>query len=301
MLNNDIDRNYIETIITKYIGDNITYSIVGDIHLGRNIVIYINSLNVYLKIYGEEKRWRQEVSALAQLYDDNSVPDLLLYGIDEGWGWVLITSMKGKCLMEAYCQMNYIEKCSVQSKIGIYLRKFHKKSQLIPYWKPSYIELRPFKQLTFSSFIALRISYFKKVLSSHEESLVFKDALSYLDKTYSLIMSYNENLFLCHNDYGARNIILDGQNIRLFDFESSFFAPREYDIANVKIENYFNGLFDSFIAGYLKCGDFIDYKLLDYFVVFRCLDICSWSFYKERTYYMHAKNILTDVMSIEFS
>lgn len=88
------------------------------------------------------------------------------------------------------------------------------------------------------------INEFHKIKPQTDEKLNFMKYKKYINKLdditkakyEELINKYkNEKLVYCHNDINKNNVISDGENLSLIDFEWSCYAPEYFEYAQLKV------------------------------------------------------------------
>jgi len=133
-----------------------------------------------------------------------------------------------------------------------------------------------------------------RIIDDHS---LFKQAFDEMTSLEGTLMTLDD-LVLCHNDYSARNILVEGTHriCGVIDFELAFYNYRLADLAktlfNLSLDHQ-----ESYIRGYLAQGDLdLSSPCLKYFLLAFGLEICSWAREKARPYYDHAYQTLEMIL-----
>ena len=84
----------------------------------------------------------------------------------------------------------------------------------------------------------------------------------------------------------------------LIDFEQSEFAEVEKDFSRVLIELIPHHLEDKFIKGYAEFGMTYDMEKVKIYLFLKIIEICSWSFEREREYFEDAFSVLASQLKL---
>jgi Ser/Thr protein kinase RdoA (MazF antagonist) len=98
-----------------------------------------------------------------------------------------------------------------------------------------------------------------------------------------------DNFSLIHADFTPENIIYDGGDLAVIDFDDLAYGWHMYDIASALVEcrfdNDFEALQAAFLKGYRQCRDLTvqDVDMLPDFLLLRGMAIIGW--YRQRPEY----------------
>jgi len=266
---------------------------IGNPSLKRNRVFQLTN-NKILKVYGSESRWFREVSSLNFLQSrDINTPILCESYNHMGYNWVVIMTLPGITMAE-WLNEDCINKGRALHEMGLFHAKYHELCRVDYYgdWN-SIMEDESYhlfiKRFHSKSFDSIRNN------SIHDQSLFYK-CFSLIDE-YDTVFDYRGIFTLCHNDFDARNIIVDsnsGTITGLIDYESSFFAQPLFDMTRMLLLDNLEAIGASaYLHGYEEySGCEIDRSQLMYYLLLKGIDICSWSHDVAPDYYHKAKRLL---------
>lgn len=257
----------------------------------RNYVIKVED-NYILKVYGDKIRWKRELENLTRIHkSDFKIPLLIDYGMaNPENGWVLMGFLTGKEIEEYYKDMNQAKRSNLWYRLGELLANFHKnnitKSEDAHYFDNQTNKLLP---ISYWQFVVSRYMYNKKKIvekNYYDEPSIYKAAFNDLEHC---IMDTDNNYVLCHNDFSLRNILYDTalDTYSLIDFESGMLGQHEADFARVLLDLMPQGYADEFLNGYYKKNDIFvrDNKKIRIQLLYKIVEICSWSYERARSYY----------------
>ncbi len=294
-------------IVDRLNRNNVQVSSIGHENLERNKVFLIDS-DLILKIYSINKTWERELKSLIHLSKSD---DLYPTIVDFGFGsnsekWILLSKLPGKPLSEVVSLIDPVELEEIYLQIGKYHAHFHKENRTEEYydWATS---SQSFKHYN---------SYEKFEIDKNRRRADYLISQNYLEHEL-FVQSYNEmkqleetltgaNIFsLCHNDFSERNILVEKKNEHweitgLIDFELAYPSCPDSDIAKMVFENYTSKYLIYYLKGYCSVSniDELDWNRLKYYLYALCLEICSWSRDKDRSYYNRSVKLLSDLSKV---
>lgn len=294
-INNSVEIN---SILMDVFGESdLEYQVLGNIKLLRNIVIKILKYNVILKIYGDKNRWKREIFALSLFEREEYTPRLYDFGTKKDIGWAVIPYVDGTLVKDQFTRSKRKEKKETLFKMGLFLRNIH--DNYIYKDKNIYVTYTPFKVIDSKKFIYNNFKKNEKRISEAEfMDKIFYDTFEKIEENYFKVVNSDiSQITYCHNDYGIRNLIENKKNYILIDFENGYFSERELDIANVLLDYYDNEEFkDCFLSGYEKDRTLLNLEKINFYMLLKCIDICSWSKEKDFNYFSQAREVLEELI-----
>lgn len=272
------------------------YTILGNPEFLRNEVLFIKDLNIVLKIYGSELRWRREINALSMFQKEYFSPKLISFGMYEEYGWAAISYLNGESLIGILDNSTVNQKKNILFNLGVFLCSIHdntKVSEGSECVLCEKIEMVKSHQYTYGKYLNNK----EKILRESLASRHFEKSFDFIEQTFWKTVEDKEGyLTYFHNDFGARNIIWNNEKFYLIDYESGYFLYREFDLANIYFEYYDTPkLIDAFLGGYCSKGYHVNYRKVVLALLLKCIDICSWSKKFDKRYYDKAEMILTKI------
>lgn len=294
----------IELIKSKY-GESAIIEAVGNHHLERNYVYRVNNKTIF-KFYRMRKNWERELRSLIMIADTSSLyPEIVSFSnIEDELIWLETTIKEGDSFLAL---MDKIQGKNIQTlyyALGTEHAKLHKK----------------FISTSFFDWAKTSSSY--KVYESYHEFEYEKNrrrALTALELDNAdlglLRRAYDQMIYLepvvkddtefalCHNDFSERNVLVESYDgvykiSGVIDFELSHPCSIESDVARTIFNLYFNDHRQDYLTGYdhiLKLSDTFEEKL-EYHLIAKGLEVCSWVLERDKDYYDYAIRILRDLV-----
>ena len=271
---------------------------IGEPSLKRNRILKISN-NKIIKIYGETSRWLREVNSLRFLqYKDMASPCIHATGRYLGFDWVVMSAIPGVILAE-HTRFEPSNKHTAFYEVGIYHARYHEICSVKYYGDWDFIEV----DQSYASFIKrFHLEFIKSIQNETRHDLTFfEKCFSLIDK-FDTDFDYQGGFTLCHNDFDARNILIDASSSKItgiIDFERSFFAEPLFDMTRMLLlDNLENIDSSSYLKGY---EDYVGYKInrsrLIYYLLLKGIHICSWSYDIAHDYYIKSKRLLENIVN----
>ena len=130
---------------------------------------------------------------------------------------------------------NYFDKEKAKDNFGVYLPKYFKESKEELLDIKRFVSKFRFKSEFDEMFISNVDIYLKEIKKSQELIAM----LNY----NNILMDYSKRV-LCHNDLAHHNFIVDGDNVKLIDFDFARIDTRSVDIANYSLKAIKNNCYD---------------------------------------------------------
>ena len=285
---------------------------IGNHELERHLVYLVETLDskYVIKFYYVQNRWNREVAALRLLQNsDVLVPNIVDYGKIDDVEWIVYEYVEGTLLDKVHKEIPINNLKDIYHNAGEQLGMIHSFKQFKYFGSLNEdIEfINEFK--TFKGYFETEVQRIFTNLDNftHKEiKLIIKakkslnDYLKKLDKTVVKAR-------LCHNDFGARNLIVSKENgvyklKCVIDFEQSVISDvdRELVMSYQKLLEENKILGEAFKLGYEEYliidEDKISHKEFIY-KLYRGLDICSWSQKVDKNHYDEGIKILKKTLA----
>ncbi|WP_157950065.1 aminoglycoside phosphotransferase family protein [Vallitalea okinawensis] len=297
--------------IQSIIGNVVEIKPIGNHDLKRHLVFLVETFekSYVIKFYYVKNRWNREVAALKLLEDtDILVPHLVDYGKLDEVEWILYEYVNGALLDTIQEEIPTSNLKDIYFKAGEQLGLLHSLKYFEHYgilnedleFKNSYH--------TFKSYFQNEVERIFTNLNkfTHEEIDLINKAKKTLMKTLEFLNDNDIQARLCHNDFGARNLIVSKDSgayklVCVIDFEHSVIADadRELVLFYYSLKDSNEPLWKAFERGYeghlaINQDSIHDKKLL--YRLYRGLSICSWSQNVDKDHYDEGIKILKETL-----
>lgn len=296
-----------ETVLQRLLGKECIAEPIAHDALGRNEVYYLPDKNAILKVYGESSRWEREIAALNLLQGSGlPVPRVLEYGmLDDRLHWVMMSRLAG-CTLDRIPGLDTEEdRAQIVKEVGRIHAQLHINSRLGSFgdWdrKGKVIS----QSSSYREFVTERNrrQARRTISKGYPDTPLFVDAFEKL-MTLEHTATQCQQFSLCHHDFGFRNVLVERANDKwlvsgIIDFEMSFPADPESDLAGMLLQTYFTDERRWYVDGYQevrRLSPGFQCKIR-YYLIALCLEVCSWSYEREPSYYCQAIDVLNDLLS----
>ncbi|MCI8791438.1 MAG: aminoglycoside phosphotransferase family protein [Eubacterium sp.] len=288
-----------ESIIRKLFGEKISIKDISSKKDMRNKIYVVGKFEYIFKAFGDQRRWKREIAGLLMIRSSQFFsPKLIDFGMcNTGIGWCLMTYVSG-----VFAEDRYQNKFNslLWKDMGQLLAELHMSTKMTReeckflvagaegYMKKNYKDYQHNKE-----------KIVKNLYWGHKE--IFENVFSIIEQWFSKKGSTEPTyLSLCHNDYSLRNVLYNEKHGKyvLIDFEQSEFAEVEKDFSRVLIELIPHHLEDKFIKGYAEFGMTYDMEKVKIYLFLKIIEICSWSFEREREYFEDAFSVLASQLKL---
>lgn len=293
-------ENYIAWIKEKY-GSKIKIEAIGNHYLERNSVYKIDDKKI-VKFYSEDRTWEREIKALNFINEKSELyPQIIDNSGEDEIRWIEFSILKGSIYKDIEQEIAENLKSSFYYEMGINHAQLHKMNELDQYYdwatsSSSYKEYNSYREFETDKNRRRGLIALKKANNINKD-LLNNAYAKMLEK--ELLLDCCKKFSICHNDYSERNIIvnIDNKDLRItgiIDFELSYPSSIESDVSRTLFAIYFSEYKEDYLKGYksiIKLNGNFD-KLLDYYLLAMGLEVCSWSYDKDKSYYDYALKIL---------
>lgn len=309
MFNHSISnmQNIIETIIDNVI----EIKPIGNHELERHLVYLVETTEkkYVIKFYFVSNRWNREVAALKILNKSNVlVPNIIDYGKVDNVEWILYEYVEGTILTKVHEEVPQCNLIDIYFEAGEQLGLIHSFKKF-KYYGSLNEDLKFVKKYeSFKDYFETEINRIFTNLKkfTHEEIKLINQAKKSLCDNLIKLDSIDQG-YLCHNDFGPRNLIIDKEKdvYRLkcvIDFEQSVISDvdRELVLFYCKLLKENRTLSEAFRHGYEKHRVIDENKLFQkkaIYQLYRGLSICSWSKIVDKDHYNEGIEILKKVLA----
>ena len=185
-----------------------------------NIVYSINDLYI-LKICNEinnETNFINEIEFYKKNQIGDFIPKLVYSSVDKKevpYMYEITEKIHGASLYSIWHTFNEETKEEIIKKVCIFMKLLHNKKG----------QAYHFGEYMRENFIKSYIDIKEKNIFNNVEKEILEQAYNKFDEYLKL-----EDVVLVHNDLHFDNIILQGNDIKIIDFERSMYAPKDYEL-----------------------------------------------------------------------
>ena len=197
-------------------------SVVKKINAGFTNSLFLVDNKYIVKICNNkdnEEKFKNEISFYNRNKNNKFIPKIYLYHIakeKEDYSYIVIEFIRGKTLYNVWHELNEEERKLIIKKIVDLMKTFHSIKGNRYDWA-KYMKNKINQSLNFCR---------NKNLFSLSELKLFKYILTNMDKYLK-----SDDFRLIHSDIHFDNIIVDeNKNLKLIDFETSMYAPIDYEL-----------------------------------------------------------------------
>ncbi len=256
-------------LINKIIKENLKLKAkidISKIDAGFNNQVYnINNLYIVKICSNNKENFKKEISFYLNNYHNNFIPQLYYFNIEEVPFYAIIQKVEGISLYHLWHTFSESQREKIIKQLCQFMKLIHKEVKA-PYDWNSYVK-QEFQE-----------KYQKVVQSnifSSQENRIINAAYNKFDKYFK-----DEKLFRIHNDLHFDNIIYDGNNIKVIDFERTICAPKDFEL-NI-IDQMIKKPWKYASASTEKYTNIDDYKNIAYYIKKYYPEIVSHPFFKQR-------------------
>lgn len=305
--------NYTNSKVKKIIEEEFQRELIitsiGNHELDRHLVYRIDGLYscpVVFKMFGKENRVNREIVTLKLLSDCNvKTPVLISNGrFKGGIDWVITNLIEGTSLHEIYSELNNRKKEKILYDMGRELAQIHSYStfDFFGNWDENgkSIEKNNDFKSVFKKRAEITITTLLKQKLPH--NTIFDSAIRKLRDNYAILGNVHVSR-LCHNDFDERNILVTERNQHyeisgVIDFEQALPWDIDYELAYIyyKLGEEGHEYLNAFMKGYRYFFDYsytLNEKTRTY-LLYKGLEICSWSYNVARDYYFKGLKMIKD-------
>lgn len=270
---------------------------IGHHELKRHEVfrLFTRSSTYVLKCYYKPNRWNREIAVLKRLKGIIPTPEIIAYDEINGIQWLLMNDVPGhnlkdlqtpeSVLKEYYCEM------------GQLLAKIHSVSyDFFGSMTENNVSLDGFTD--FRSYLENQYGKIKRELDEvdHDDPALITQASGWLEGHFHLTDGIH-TAWLCHNDFGPRNILVHNHALTVIDFEQSLPGDPHKEWIEVYYELERNA---PVLAGAFKEG-YTSLRALDeeaikrkrkFYEIYAGLTICAWAKSMAYDYYLYGMSLL---------
>lgn len=303
--------NDIYNRINSIVSNVVDIKPIGNHELERHLVFLVETLdNQYvIKFYYVKNRWNREVAALKLLRNSDAlVPNLVDYGKLNEVEWILYEYVDGTLLDEIHNEIPTSNLEDIYYDAGGQLGKIHSLMQFENYGSLN-------EDLEFINDYKYFKDYFETVVQrifnnlgnfTHKEIKLINKAKKSLIECLKKLENNDVKARLCHNDFGARNLIVKKENhvyklSCVIDFEHSVISDIDQELVllyySLSKENEL--LWKAFKRGYeeylpIDEDNMLNKKLT--YRLYRGLSICSWSQKVDNDHYEEGIRLLKETL-----
>lgn len=296
----------VHKLVEHLMGREVTIKSIGNHDLLRNSVYLVGygEKNVIFKLYYKRNRCNREIASLKILENSKTKSPVLLDKglIEDDIEWIFISYLEGIPLHDLIEELSEAEILDVMNAMGKELSIIHDVMKFDYFGEWACKQNGFYKNSNYKDVFCNKLQRIEESLSFQNlpDYNLHKKGVEYIYKNMDILDDVKIGHF-CHNDFDDRNILVKKENGKwklsgVIDFEHSMPWDVDADFISLygkyflKHKDWEKAFFTGYGSEKYKKTEFIE--KMNFYLVYRGLEICSWSYKRALNYYKEGINLI---------
>lgn len=271
---------------------------IGNHQLKRHYVYKfdVNEKKYVIKFFFKTGKYPREATALTMLDGEGyKTPKLHTHGVIDDIEWIAYEYHEGYLLSDIKDNITQTDLQKIYFELGKQVAKIHKNNKYDCFGRFKIDGSFNIKFNTIKEYMEYKFD--RMIVNLHKFEHLDQALIDLAEKELlELVRDIDNNAFgyLCHNDVGDRNVIVNGNELALLiDFEQSSVHDRYRELS--LINHTLGDSFEFFVNGYKEEYNFdtkVFQKRKRLYLLFHGLAICSWALNIDRNHYIEGIELI---------